>query len=127
MTATGDSLLLTDLYQLNMMQAYEQNGLTDVALFELFVRKLPAKRGFLMAAGLAQVVEFLETLRFSADDIAYLARNGRFDPGRDAARAAAGRSPPLGAVLLSHAGRPRPSPPRRRVRRPGRGTRVRAP
>ena len=73
-----ESLLLTDLYQLNMMQAYEENGLTDIAVFELFVRKLPARRGFFMAAGLAQVVEFLENLRFLPEDIDYLRRSGRF-------------------------------------------------
>ncbi len=75
-----DSLLLTDLYQLNMMQAYVQNGLTDTGVFELFVRKLPARRGFLMAAGLAQVVDFLEALRFTGEDLDYLRRSGRFAP-----------------------------------------------
>ncbi len=75
-----DSLLLTDLYQLNMMQAYVQNGLTDTAVFELFVRKLPARRGFLMAAGLAQAVDFLEALRFTGEDLDYLRRSGRFAP-----------------------------------------------
>jgi nicotinate phosphoribosyltransferase len=79
--AASDSLLLTDLYQLNMMQAYYEHGLTEVAVFELFVRKLPARRGFLMAAGLAQAVEFLETLRFTADEIDYLRSSGRFTAG----------------------------------------------
>lgn len=74
----GESLLLTDLYQLNMMQAYEENRLTETAVFEFFVRKLPPRRGFLMAAGLAQIVEFLENLRFLPDDIDYLKRSGRF-------------------------------------------------
>ncbi len=74
----GESLLLTDLYQLNMMQAYEENGLNDTAVFEFFVRKLPPRRGFLVAAGLAQVLEFLETLRFLPGDIDYLRRSGRF-------------------------------------------------
>lgn len=76
----SESLLLTDLYQLNMMQAYEENGLADVAVFEFFVRKLPARRGFLMAAGLAQIVDFLENLRFHPDDIDYLERSRRFSP-----------------------------------------------
>lgn len=73
-----ESLLLTDLYQLNMMQAYEENGLTDTAVFELFVRRLPARRGFLMAAGLAQIVDFLENLRFLPEDVDYLRQSGRF-------------------------------------------------
>jgi nicotinic acid phosphoribosyltransferase len=51
----GESLLLTDLYQLNMLQAYRDAGMTATALFEFFVRKLPAGRGFLVAAGLEQV------------------------------------------------------------------------
>lgn len=73
------SPLLTDLYQLNMMQAYVTNGLTKTASFEFFVRRLPARRAFLVAAGLEQVVEFLENLRFSETELAYLARTERFD------------------------------------------------
>jgi hypothetical protein len=56
----GDGALLTDLYQLNMMAAYLEHGLTETAVFELFVRKLPSHRGFLMAAGLEQALQFLE-------------------------------------------------------------------
>ena len=70
--------LLTDLYQLNMVQAYLDHGETKPAVFEFFVRKLPARRGFLMAAGLEQALEFLEQLRFSAEEIEWLARTGRF-------------------------------------------------
>ncbi|HYG88348.1 MAG TPA: hypothetical protein VD978_19065 [Azospirillum sp.] len=54
-----DSLLLTDFYQLAMFQAYVENGLTQTASFELFVRT-PPQRNFLIAAGLQQAVEFLE-------------------------------------------------------------------
>ena len=57
------SPLLTDLYQLNMIQAYLDHGKTDTAVFEFFMRKLPARRGFLIAAGLEQVLDFLEGLR----------------------------------------------------------------
>lgn len=73
-----DGPLLTDLYQLNMMAAYREHGLTDTAVFELFVRKLPSQRGFLMAAGLAQVVDFLEQLRFSPGDLETLRHIGGF-------------------------------------------------
>jgi len=45
-------LLLTDLYQLNMIQAYLDKGMTEPAVFEFFVRKLPETRDFLVAAGL---------------------------------------------------------------------------
>src|SRR6516225_8557773 len=71
------SPLLTDLYQLNMIQAYLEHGETKTAVFEFFVRKLPPQRGFLMAAGLEQVLDFLETLRFSAEELDWLARSGR--------------------------------------------------
>ena len=72
------SALLTDLYQLNMTQAYLESGQTDTAVFEFFVRKLPAQRSFLMAAGLEQALEFFENLRFSKDELAWLEKRGRF-------------------------------------------------
>ncbi len=74
----GSSPLLTDLYQLNMIEAYLAYGETKTAVFELFVRKLPARRGFLIAAGLEQALKFLEELRFSEDEIDWLKRTGRF-------------------------------------------------
>jgi nicotinate phosphoribosyltransferase len=74
----GDSLLLTDLYQLNMLQAYRDAGMTATAVFEFFVRKLPADRGFLVAAGLEQVVDFLERARFGEAELAWLEASGRF-------------------------------------------------
>jgi len=73
--------LLTDLYQLNMIQAYLDHGERKTAVFEFFVRKLPARRGFLVAAGLEQALTFLENIRFSAEDIDWLARRGRFGKG----------------------------------------------
>ena len=72
------SPLLTDLYQVNMIQAYLDHGDTGTAVFELFVRTLPARRGFLLAAGLEQALDFLENLRFSAAEIAWLKSTGRF-------------------------------------------------
>jgi nicotinate phosphoribosyltransferase len=74
-----ESALLTDLYQLNMIQAYLEHGETETAVFELFVRKLPDARGFLMAAGLEPALEFLEGLRFTPDEIDWLASTGRFN------------------------------------------------
>ncbi|MDJ0948383.1 MAG: nicotinate phosphoribosyltransferase [Alphaproteobacteria bacterium] len=79
-TDPGSSLLLTDLYQLNMLQAYLDEGLTDTAVFEFFVRKLPPTRGFLVAAGLQQVVEFLEAAQFTQEELDWLAASGRFSP-----------------------------------------------
>ena len=75
------SPLLTDLYQLNMMQAYLDHGDTETAVFEFFMRKLPARRGFLLTAGLEQALDFLETLRFSPEDLAWLRESGRFGKG----------------------------------------------
>jgi nicotinate phosphoribosyltransferase len=72
------SPLLTDLYQLNMIQAYLEHGETGTAVFEFFVRKLPPQRGFLLAAGLEQALDFLENLRFSAEELDWLAQSGRF-------------------------------------------------
>ena len=72
------SPLLTDLYQLAMLQAYREYGLTKTAVFELFVRKLPPRRGFLVAAGLEQALDFLETLRFDGASLDYLRRSRRF-------------------------------------------------
>ncbi len=53
-------------------------GETKTAVFEFFVRKLPAQRGFLVAAGLEQALEFLENLRFSPEELQWLASTGRF-------------------------------------------------
>jgi nicotinate phosphoribosyltransferase len=73
--------LLTDLYQLTMAHAYFDAGMHETAVFELFVRRLPPSRAFLVAAGLEQALEYLETLRFDDDDLAWVARDRRF--GRD--------------------------------------------
>ncbi|MFO1314371.1 MAG: nicotinate phosphoribosyltransferase [Burkholderiales bacterium] len=72
--------LLTDFYELTMLQAYHAQRMNAVAVFELFVRKLPPGRNFLMAAGLAQVVDYLTDLQFEADDLAWLEGTGRFSP-----------------------------------------------
>ena len=74
------SALLTDLYQINMMQAYLDRGATDTAVFELFARNLPPRRGFLVAAGLEQALQFLETLQISAAEMEWLKSTGRFRP-----------------------------------------------
>jgi nicotinate phosphoribosyltransferase len=74
------SPLLTDLYQLNMVQAYLERGQAEIAVFEFFVRTLPDRRGFLIAAGLQQALDYLETVRFSPEEIAWLEKSGRFSP-----------------------------------------------
>jgi len=72
------SPLLTDLYQLTMIEAYLAEDETRPAVFEFFVRKLPEQRGFLVAAGLEQALGYLEGLRFGPDELAWLAESGRF-------------------------------------------------
>ncbi len=72
------SALLTDLYQLTMLQAYFLEGMEDDATFELFVRKLPPPRNFLLTMGLDQVLEYLENLGFSPQDCAWLETTGLF-------------------------------------------------
>jgi nicotinate phosphoribosyltransferase len=75
----SESPLLTDLYEITMLQAYFSRGMNETAVFEYFVRSLPAGRNFLMAAGLAQVADYLSELRFDADDLAWLRETGQFD------------------------------------------------
>ena len=71
----GTPALLTDLYQLTMAAAYQAEGIADrVATFSLFVRDLPATRGYLVAAGLDSGLGYLEALRFDEDDLGYLAQ-----------------------------------------------------
>ena len=72
--------LLTDLYELTMAQAYLAQQMTGEAVFEFFVRKLPAGRNFFMAAGLEQVLAYLETFHFSEGDIDWLEQTGSFTP-----------------------------------------------
>jgi nicotinate phosphoribosyltransferase len=75
------SALLTDLYQLTMLQAYFERDMTQTAVFELFVRKLPPGRRFLVAAGLQQAIAFAEGLHFSAEELDWIERSGLFRTG----------------------------------------------
>jgi nicotinate phosphoribosyltransferase len=72
--------LLTDLYQLTMVTAYQALGMEREATFEFFVRQLPPARGFLMAAGLEQALDYLEGLRFVPEELRWLEATGRFSP-----------------------------------------------
>src|ERR1700693_2895512 len=75
--------LLTDLYELTMAAGYLQTRFDAKATFELFVRHLPAKRNFLVAAGLEQALDFLEHVHFTADEISYLRNHPVFCNIRD--------------------------------------------
>jgi nicotinate phosphoribosyltransferase len=72
------SALLTDLYQLTMLHAYHVHRMSDTAIFELFVRRLPPERNFLVAAGLEQALAFLEEFRFSDEDLDWVSGCGLF-------------------------------------------------
>ncbi len=74
----ASSALLTDLYQLTMLQGYFEKGMEETAVFELFMRSLPEHRGFLLAAGLEQALDYLEQLQVTADELAWLTASGRF-------------------------------------------------
>lgn len=72
------SMLLTDLYQLTMLQGYLEQGMEEDAVFEFFIRKMPPQRGFFLAAGLEQLLEFLEQARFTEWELDWIAKSGRF-------------------------------------------------
>jgi nicotinate phosphoribosyltransferase len=74
------SALLTDLYQLTMVQAYLDHHMTEPAVFEFFIRRLPPSRNFLLTAGLEQVLEFLAQLSISTEELVWLERTHRFSP-----------------------------------------------
>ncbi|HEY2989317.1 MAG TPA: nicotinate phosphoribosyltransferase [Candidatus Binatia bacterium] len=70
--------LLTDLYQLTMAQSYFQSGRFEPATFSLFVRDYPPNRGYFVAAGLKDVLDFLEGFAFDRKAIDYLRTTGMF-------------------------------------------------
>ena len=70
--------LLTDLYQLTMAACYFEQGMAAEATFSLFIRKYPADRGYFVAAGLAEALTYLESLRFAEADLAFLSSTGLF-------------------------------------------------
>jgi nicotinate phosphoribosyltransferase len=76
----ASSVLLTDLYQLTMLQGYHDCGMDETAVFEFFVRRLRPGRGFLLAAGLEQALDYLEQVHFSAAELEWLASTQRFSP-----------------------------------------------
>jgi nicotinate phosphoribosyltransferase len=77
-TPPSNLALFTDLYELTMGQAYAAEGMDQPAVFELFFRTMPPRRNFLVAAGIEDVLDYLEQLHFTHDDLAYLRSLGRF-------------------------------------------------
>ncbi len=70
--------LLTDLYQLTMMQSYYDWDMDKEAVFEFFFRDLPERRRFMVACGLEQTLNYLEKLHFTKEEIDFLYQDGRF-------------------------------------------------
>lgn len=73
------SALFTDLYELTMLGAYYGEGMTGTAVFELFFRDLPRHRNYVVAAGLDDVLDYLEHLHFTQSDLDWLADMEQFD------------------------------------------------
>lgn len=71
--------LLTDFYELTMMQGYFKNPTDQTVIFDVFYRENPCGGGYAIAAGLEQVIEYINNLRFTDEDIAYLRSLHTFD------------------------------------------------
>lgn len=74
------SALFTDFYELTMAQGYWKHGLDTKAVFDVFFRRHPFLGGFSVFAGLEPLLQALEQLRFSQEDLAWLDAQGGFDP-----------------------------------------------
>jgi len=101
-----DAAIFTDLYELTMAASYAREGMTGEATFSLFVRTLPARRSFLVAAGLEDALAFLAGFRFSEDALRYLASLRIFDRSfleglRDLRFTGTVRAVPEGTVLFA--------------------------
>lgn len=78
MESVHKGVLVTDLYELTMLQGYFDSGMDDTAVFEFFVREMPPGHGYLVACGLELVLDYLQELRFNDQDLAWMRKNGRF-------------------------------------------------
>ena len=73
--------LLTDLYELTMMQGYFKNPTDQIVVFDAFYRRNPCEGGYAIAAGLEQIIEYVRDLHFTPDDIEYLKSLNIFGTG----------------------------------------------
>ncbi len=71
--------LLTDFYELTMMQGYFKNNTNETVIFDAFYRTNPSGSGYAIAAGLAQVIDYIKNLHFDEEDITYLRSLNIFD------------------------------------------------
>lgn len=80
MFAKDNLTLLCDFYEITMGRGYFSSGMADtIAYFDVFFRKNPDGGGYAIAAGLEQIAQYVQALRFSEEDIMYLRETGRFD------------------------------------------------
>lgn len=98
--------LTTDLYELTMAASYLRHGMTGPATFSLFLRRLPAGRGFVVATGLDDGLRFLEEFHFEPDELDYLSGLGfdaqAIDRFRELRFTGSVRAVPEGAVILAN-------------------------
>ena len=77
--STLNLTLLTDLYELTMMQGYYKSNCKEVVVFDAFYRNNPCNGGYAICAGLEQIIDYIKNLHFSEDDIEYLRSLQIFD------------------------------------------------
>jgi len=80
MNQTDKLALLTDLYELTMIQGYHSHQIDSMAVFDMFFRRQPFKGGFAICAGLEPLLDIISDLAFTDDDIHYLQSTGIFSP-----------------------------------------------
>ena len=74
--------MLTDFYELTMANGYFNSGLKDkIAYFDMFFRRVPDNGGYAIMAGVEQLIEYLENLKFTDEDIEYLRGKKIFSEG----------------------------------------------
>lgn len=71
--------LLTDLYELTMMQGYFKNNTNETVVFDAFYRKNPSGNGYAICCGLEQVIDYIRNLHFEREDVDYLRSTGLFE------------------------------------------------
>ena len=76
---TGNLTLLTDFYELTMMQGYFKNQTNETVVFDAFYRNNPSGNGYAICAGLSQVIDYIKGLHFDYEDISYLRSLEIFD------------------------------------------------
>ncbi|CAN5667024.1 nicotinate phosphoribosyltransferase [soil metagenome] len=76
---SANAALLTDLYELTMAASYFRHDMKEQSTFDLFIRRLPDNRNFLIACGLEQALEYLESMHFDDEALAYLRSLEMFD------------------------------------------------